>query len=361
MGDELLLQGEYAAAQRAYDSAYRARRKAGLASATDDARHGLAVANVLARRGRYGEAQAACERVLPRADAAIAAALEATVSLTACYQGEFARAKESLERARGHAVAAYARSVDDSARAWALVHRAEGNLLLETGRVREAVDAYEKSAMESETARDEWEQSIALFNLGDAHAVAGDVERATRLLDEAYRKKCAIGDRWGQAHVRHVRAAIALGRGDLAVALAELSAGLQLATALADPKLSAALNNSLGHARAQLGEHDEAQRAFRFALRDAERCDARVDAMRALLGLCKVQLGRGKTAAAKGYAERAHSLARDGGPPPELARALYALGEVASAQERPGNAASFFRAAFDVHAYSLTQQPTRRA
>jgi DNA-binding transcriptional LysR family regulator/tetratricopeptide (TPR) repeat protein len=363
MGDELLIHGEYAAAHRAYDSAYRARRKAGKAAKTDAARHALAIANVLTRRGRYGEAESTCERAVEGATPAIAAALEATKSLVRCFRGEFPSAKESLERARGHAVAATSRDGNgsdlDGARAWALIQRAEGNLLLETNRVREAIAAYEKCVATCETARDDWEQSIALFNLGDAYAIAGDVERATSLLDEAYRKKDEIGDRWGQAHVHLVRARIALAREDSNAALAEVTAGLQLATELADPKLTAALSNSLGRAQSRLGEHDEAQRAYRFALREAERCDARVDALRALLGLCWVQLERSKIAAAKGYAERAHALARECDNRPELAVALYALGEIAIAEDRPSDAASFYRSAFETQTMQVKEGAPR--
>jgi tetratricopeptide (TPR) repeat protein len=234
------------------------------------------------------------------------------------------------------------------------VQRAEGNMLLETDRVQEAIVAYERCVATCETGCDEWEHSIALFNVGEAYAIAGDVEHATRLLDEACKKKQRLGDRWGCAHVHHVRAQIAIGREDFVTALEELSVGLQLATELADPKLTAAVNNTLGHTRARLGEQDEAQRAFRFALRDAERCDARIEAMRALLGLCGVQLRRRKVSAAKSYAEKACSLARQGDARPELARALYALGQVASAENRPTDAAAFYREAFDVH---TTAQP----
>ena len=359
-GHDLLLRGEYAAAQRAYDSGYRARRKSGSGNPTDQARHALATASVLARRGRYREVESVCESAIEHADAPIAAALEATVSLTRCYRGDFVLARESLERARGHAVAALARSGSpstDGARAWALVQRAEGNLLLATDHVREAIVAYEKGASMCEESGDAWEHSIALFNLGDAYAVAGDIERASRLLDEAFRRKQAIGDRWGQAHVHYARARMALGRRDLATALAELAAGIQLAIALADPKLTAALNNAVGRARSSLGEDEEGQRAFRFALRDAVRCDARVEVVHALLGLCTLQLRGGKVAAAKGYAEKARSLAQELGARPELASALYALGEVASAEDRAGDAASLYRAAFDER--SLTERPTR--
>jgi len=347
MGDDLLRHGEYAAARRAYDTAYRARRKSGSASTTDDARYALATARVLTQQGRYPDAEEACLRGLAQADAAISAALEATVSLTRCYRGDFDRARESLERARGHAVAATVRSDHDGAWALALVLRAEGNLLLETDRVHQAIAAYEKCLMTCESSGDLWEQSIALFNLGDAHAVAGDVERATQLLDDACRRKREIDDRWGQAHVHLVRARISLGREDRDSALVELSAGLQLATELADPKLTAALNNFLGETRFLLGEHGEAQRAFRFALRDAERCDARVDAVRALLGLCFVQLRRDEVTSAQGYADRAHVLATQGGTRPELARSLFALGEIAAARKRSSEAASFYRAAFE--------------
>ena len=350
MGHELLLRGEYAAAQRAYDSGYRQRRKSGARGPTDQARHALATASVMARRGRYRDAESVCLGALEHADAAIAAALEATVSLTRCYRGDFVLARESLERARGHAVAALARGNEqskDGARAWALVQRAEGNLLLETDHVQEAIIAYEKGVAMSRDSGDAWEHSIAVFNLGEAYVVAGDVEHATRLLDEASCRKQEIGDRWGQAHVHYARARMALGRNDVTTALQELAQGLQVATQLADPKLTAALNNAVGRARSSQGEEREALRAFRFALRDAERCDARVDAMQALLGICTVELRSGRVAAAKSCAERARVLATELGARPELGSALYALGEVASAEDRIGDAASLYRAAFE--------------
>jgi DNA-binding transcriptional LysR family regulator/tetratricopeptide (TPR) repeat protein len=360
MGDELLLHGEYAAAQRAYDAAYRARRADGASSASDDARYALATARVLTRRGRYRDAETVCESALERADAPISAALEATVSMARCFRGDFVHAKESLERARGHAVAATARGHREGQRALALVLRAEGNLLLETDRVREAIAAYEKCVTTSESCGDLWELSIALFNLGEAYASAGDVERAMQLLDAAYRRKQEIGDQWGQAHVHLVRARISAERDDHTAALSELGKGLQLATKLMDPKLTAALNTSIGRARLLLGEHEEAQRAFRFALRDAERCDARVDVLHALLGLCFVHLQRGKVALAKGYADRAQTLAREGDTRPELARCLYALGEIASAQDRSSEAASYYRAAFEAHVSHFPERATRR-
>jgi tetratricopeptide (TPR) repeat protein len=231
--------------------------------------------------------------------------------------------------------------------------------LLETDRIREAIAAYEKCVTISESCGDAWEHSIALFNLGDAYANAGDVERATRLLDDAYRKKQEIGDRWGQAHVHLVRARISLRRDDHAAALDDLGTGLQLATELADPRLTAALNNSIGRTRLLRGEQDEAQRAFGFALRDAERCAARLDTIRALLGLSCVHLQRGKIAAAQRHADRAHTLAREGESRPELARCLYVLGEIASAQDRSSDAASFYRSAFEARASDFADCPTR--
>ncbi len=347
MGNDLLRKGEYAAALRAYDATHRSARSASSVSPPDSALHALAIANILSRFGRYGEAEATCQRAMGNSDSAIAAALEATVCLTRCYRGDSVGAAESLGRARAHAVAAWAQRLDEGSRAWARVLRAEGNVLLETDRAREAIAVFEKCAAACESIGDEWERSIALFNLGDACAVAGDTDRATLLLDEADQRKQAIGDRWGQAHVHLVRARIALEREDSASSLRSLDAGLALALPLADPKLTAGLHNLLGRARLHVRQPEEALRAYRLALAEARRCDARTEAIVALLGIGAVHLRHGHLTRAQHHAARAHALARAGGSRGELARTLSVLGQVAAARGQIGEGMSLFREAYE--------------
>lgn len=83
------------------------------------------------------------------------------------------------------------------------------------------------------------------------------------------------------------------------------------------------------------------------------------DALRALLGLCLVHLQRGNVAVAKTYADRAHTLAQEGDARPELAHSLYALGEIATAQDRSTDAAAFYRAAFEAHASHFPERAAR--
>ncbi len=348
VGDELLRRGEHTAAQRAYDTAHARRVKSGAATAADSGRHAVATARVLVRRGKYADAETACEGALRglQGDPELASELEATLSLARCFRGEPARAKEALERARAHAVAAASRSAREGARAWIQVARAEGNLLYEADRAREALHAYERGLSASREVGDTWEESIALCNVGEAHAAAGDVERATAALDHSFRVKDTLGDRWGQAHVLGALARLALARNDARQAEAELQRALSLATPMADPKLTSTLHCTLGWTRARLGQHDDALQGFKLALRDAERCDARGDATRALLGLCEVLLARGRTTAARAHAERALSLARERDAKAHLARALFAMGEIAMATDATDEAAGYYREAY---------------
>src|SRR5260221_1125714 len=118
---------------------------------------------------------------------------------------------------------------------------------------------------------DRWEHSIALYNLADAAVGQGKTAVAFRLLDRAGAEKRAIGDRWGLAYVHHARARAHLVRVDARPALAEASAGLELALRVADPKLMALLNVTLGRAHQANGDLVGARLALGFAVDAARR------------------------------------------------------------------------------------------
>jgi DNA-binding transcriptional LysR family regulator len=350
LGDALCLRGEHEAGRTAYLRAREQRAASGALTKLDDARCTLKLAQLAIRRGRYAEAEALGREGLLRLEGTepvAGATLQAIVCMARCFRGDAAGAEKWLSHARGGVSDdAVVKTHPDGARARAFVFRAEGNWLIETGRAREAVVAYERGWTLCDGIGDAWERSIALFNMAEAWSGAGEYERARALLDAAERDKKEIGDRWGQAYVRGARAALLVLLEDAPAAVVEATAGLQLAAELEDPKLLSMLDATLGVALFACDDSAASLRAFRLALADAERCDARKEAIRAWLGLCALELRRKKKTAARRAAAKAHALALDNGSPSLVGITLFALADVAIADGQPRRAAELYRAAF---------------
>jgi DNA-binding transcriptional LysR family regulator/tetratricopeptide (TPR) repeat protein len=348
LGDALFVRGEHGAARRAYEGA-RSRREGPL-SPLDEARYAERMARVALRAGQYGEAERQCVEVLRRPGSAAgvpAALLEVTVSMARCFHGDPSGAEEWLDLAATHLGAEEHWSTQPGGPATrALWYRAHGNLLLETARPHEAVAAFERGRALCAATGDGWEHSIALFNLGDAWSAAGELDRAQKLLESAREQKTAIGDRWGNAYVSEALGALLLRRQRPDDAARELTRGLAAALELDDPKLSSTLHATLGVAHFALDDLDAAQRAFQLALRDAERCSARTEEVRASLGLCAVGLRLEKPALSERAARRAHERAVEHGAVDLIAMTLFALAEVAMAALRRDDGAELYRAAF---------------
>jgi tetratricopeptide (TPR) repeat protein len=350
LGDTLFLRAEYRAAGRAYEQALERRAADGDLTPLDKARYALRLARMDIRCGRYTDAEATCTeavRGLVDSDPVAAAALQATISMARCFRGDIRGAEDALEVAKtGIVDDALVGSHADGPRARALVFRAEGNWLLEAGRAREAVVAYERGWKVCVATADAWERSIALFNMAEAASAMGDHDRAKLLFDAAEQEKTEIGDRWGNAYVHGARGAMLVFLQDPEGAVREASAGIQLASDLDDPKLLSMLNTTLGIAHFARDDDAAALRAFRLSLADAERCDARSEAIRAWLGLSAVSLRRRQLAKARAAATKAHALALENGAGAVVGATLFALAEIAAAAGDSEHSAELYRAAF---------------
>lgn len=249
LGDLLVLRGEYAQAREAYERARDDRRRiTGEIPPEAQARHLLRTARLAQLIGRYDEALSECARglaLLEDREPALSASLEALAGLICCWAGRHEEARAWIERGRGRLGGEPGEPGPERLRVLAELHRAEGNLQLGLAEPRAAVEAFEAGLGLCERLDDAWERSIALFNLGDAWSQVGDAERAAALLDEAFKAKAELGDRWGLAYVYLVRARIHGRRGEAAPAIEAAEAGLKLATQIGDPRIAALLIEQL--------------------------------------------------------------------------------------------------------------------
>jgi len=183
---------------------------------------------------------------------------------------------------------------------------------------------FRRGAEICEQLGDRWEHSIALYNLAETLLGSGASAEALRHLDRADAEKRAIGDRWGLGYVHYARARAELARKRPKAALAEASAGLELALGIRDPKLLALLNLALARAHQAGGDLAGAERALRFALASARRCASRAEMIEAHLALASAHLLQGRPAAAQRAAHRARTLASriGAGPAVQSAAAL---------------------------------------
>ena len=357
LGELLLIQGDYLAARDAFRGAQRER----LASRGQDplgiALHCSRMAQLALKLGRYDEAMEHCQQGLEGlttdagepSDAArlLAAELEATAGLVQCSAGRYPEAEARVQRGLDHlaavdfpppeastdppnALGGPSRSEISSQRRRieGSLRRVEGNILQGRGSTRQAITAYETSLALFSRTDDRWEHSIALYNIAESLLYVGDYEAGGQYLDRALDEKSSIGDRWGMAYCHGARASLLLDRNHTRAAAQAASNGLQLATAIDEPKATARLRNI--QARIQLidGELDEAEQTFHLALRDAERAKAGPEVLRARLGLVDVDLERGDFRRALGVAEAVRSEAESMADVPALGAAHGALGRV---------------------------------
>ncbi|MEM9455239.1 MAG: protein kinase [Myxococcota bacterium] len=260
LGAILLMHGEYAAAQRAFDLEKATRgRSPTLAEEIDDQRWAANLAHKLAR---YDEAIECCDRALRRLgqrgihEPETSAILHAWATIAAVAAGWLPTARDRVAVAE-HFAAAVPPS-PGRARAHVLALRARGNLLMAEARLEAAIAVLTQALEHAEHLDDPWELSIARFNLGHAHALAGQPGPALAHLGQATEDKRVIGDRWGLAYVHHVRAHVHFDRGELDQAEGELRQGAALADAIGDPKLVAMHEVDLGRVALDRGRIREA-------------------------------------------------------------------------------------------------------
>ncbi len=368
LGELLLRNGDYPAAESAFRAAYAARRaQADALAPAEEARHLLRLARLAYRRGRYEEALAqglAGVEHLGQSEPLVAAELFAASALACCMAGRLDEAAALLGSGFSRlADAPGQRLAQADAAAAAIVEarllRTLGNLRLGRGQPAAAAVAYEQGLACCERATDAWELSIALFNVGDSLVRAGAYEEAQRYLDRAYAAKAALGDRWGLSYTHAARARIALDRSELNRAARELRAGLGLSLAIGDPKLCSIGHAMEGRIGMKEGRLDDAERSFELAYEEAVACKAAPEIAVALVGRSTVWLARGDTDRALTYAREARDIAASSGGLAERGAALLALGNAEAAAGRPETASRLYVEALAI--MDSTLNPHRQA
>ncbi|MEW6731414.1 MAG: protein kinase [Acidobacteriota bacterium] len=349
MGEVLLLHGEYLAAEDAYLTAQEELRfKSEHLSAVDEAKYLLKLAKLAQKLGQYDEALERCLRgieIVKNEDTLLSASLEALAGLICCSAGLYENAQLWINRGLARIKSPELVNHPEPAAVEAALHRTQGNLLIGLGRPLEAVAAYQKALAICEKLKDRWEYSIALFNVGDAYAHAGDYKNAVRYLDEAFADSSAIGDRWGLAYAYHARARICLEQGNTDRAMGEASAGLNLAIEIGDPKVMSMLRLVMGHTRLALDDIEGAEKDFHLAMRDASRAQAIPEIICAHLGIATVNRRQGRFPPALEAAKSGHELAKQSNSEETLAATLLTLGEVYSANADYKEAEKWYEAA----------------
>ena len=316
--DELLVTGHFAKARQRLEEV-RA-EASGSWSAVEEMNYRARMAAVAQKTGHYEEMLQHAETGLTLARSSLPALtieLHAWAAIARTMQGRAAEAQDSIDRAL-FLVSSVLRD-PTSSRARGLVYRAVGNLRAAEGRLREAVDAAETALRASEETRDPWQISIALYNVGEAHALLGQHASAMRFLDAAQREKTQLGDRWGLAYVHRSKLRIYLDRGQVREALSAVEEALGIARELEDPKLLAMIEVEYGRLLQREREFEQAASLAEAALHRARQCGARAEAIGAIVLVGHVALARGNNEGAVQFADLALRDAEDSHLYPELA------------------------------------------
>ncbi|UQA60753.1 serine/threonine-protein kinase [Polyangium aurulentum] len=335
VGDMFFVRGEYARAVESYGQIHEERRrKLGELSSAEEASASMRLARLAQVLGRYEDALAECVKgvaLTEHADPIMAATFEAHASLTCLWAGHASEARRWLAAGRARLGQEGAEPGAEGLRVEALLHRAEGNLELSRGEPLPAIEAYQKGLLLCERVDDPWERSIALFNIAEAYADAGQHDRALAFLDATFAAKLQLGDRWGLAHAHHTRAAVLRDRGDVERALEAAEAGLELATQIDHPKLVTMLRRMRGELRLLRSDFIGAEQDLEVAWRKAEEDSALPELVAALADSSEVAREQGQLSRASTLALTAHDLAATLETKEPLALALLRLGEVEAA------------------------------
>ncbi|NPC87081.1 tetratricopeptide repeat protein, partial [Pyxidicoccus fallax] len=211
----------------------------------------------------------------------LAAGLDAFAALSLCALGRFEQARERLGIARERLRLAPAEGGPVRASVETALHRAMGNVLMGLGHPEQATSEYAAVLRWSERAGDTGEHATALLSLGDAHARAGDRERAAHFFQLALDLESRTGDRWGMAYTHHGLALLHIQADAPELAKEDAVRGLQLAARMGDRKLQSLLRCTLGRAQLRLGELEEAGRQLQLAAQEAAAVGARSEQLQA--------------------------------------------------------------------------------
>jgi tetratricopeptide (TPR) repeat protein len=336
LGERLLVQGDYLAARELLDRADA--RRPGTPSPEDAARHALKSALLAHRLGSYDEAELVARSARQRVtEGPLAGEIDAAVALVHCSRGRYENAWSLVQAA----IETLGVSLSER-RVRALLLRAKGDASMGLGRLVDATDAYDQSGRLLDPLADSLEHSAALFGSGDARIAAGKPDEGVRFLEKAERQKLAIGDRWGLAHVHEGFARACLYKGRLGDAVSHAERAVLLASAIADPKLTALTRVRLGLAHLARGDVKHARTAVDLALRDAEGCGAEPEIVRALVAVAEVHLELAEKSRAAETAKEALLRALKFGLPGAQVDSLLVLGRAqrTGAEERIAEAAT---------------------
>lgn len=300
--DTLLVTGDYMNARRSIEEVQAKYTQDWTAADEMDAC--IRSANIATKLGRYGEAaehSRAGLRLHRPALAGRSAELHAWAAIAEVAAGRPEQAQTLIEQ--GLALLDASPDVEGTPRGGVMLDRAMGNLRAVEGRLREAVEACERSLKAVERLDDDWERSIARFNLGDAYARLGHHAMALEHLEAARQEKEAIGDRWGLAHVHDTHVLIHLDRHEWEQGREQVEAGLALAEEVGDPKLIASLQVKLARLTFRTGQFDEAERIGQDALQRAEQCGASCEQLQARILSGFVALARDRYEEAVSHAD----------------------------------------------------------
>ncbi|MFP2927340.1 tetratricopeptide repeat protein, partial [Pyxidicoccus sp. 3LG] len=284
MGDAHRLAGERSYAEYAWRTARSLDSESPAPAPADRARRLHKLASVLLSLGRHEEVIALGEEAHREGLEALptpGAALDALAALAQCALGRFEQARTRLRLARERLRQAPPETGPARASVEATLHRAMGSVFMGLGRPEQATTEFAAVLRWSERAGDTWEHSTALFSLGDAHARAGDRERAAHFFQLALDHKSRSGDRWGMAYTHHGLALLHTQADAPELAKEDAVRGLQLAAMLGDGKLKSLLRCALGRAQLHLGELEDAGRQLQLAAKEAAAVGARAEQLQA--------------------------------------------------------------------------------
>ena len=211
--------------------------------------------------GDYPGTCAAAARAVACAEAAgvPGAALQARINWARAlqFQGDYASAREQIERSLALARAVGERRVESTTLAQL------GIFAFQRGHYGEARGYYQLALALARAIGDRAVESGVINNLGEAESVLGNYDAAFELLQTGRRVCREIGQRMADAYLLCNMAHIAFLRGDAAAALGWSDLAGEVAQDLNDPDLRASLLCTRGHAHAALGQADEAAAGYR--------------------------------------------------------------------------------------------------
>jgi predicted ATPase/DNA-binding CsgD family transcriptional regulator/tetratricopeptide (TPR) repeat protein len=203
---------------------------------------------------------------------------------------------------------------------------------------------FEEGLEAAHRSGDGWTRSTGLAGLGWARYFAGRFGAAAGPLHDAIQLTARSGRRQQFAMAVLGRAAVELGRGQLATAQASAQQALGVLRAIGDATWTSAALAVMAEIERTRGRLETAERDAAEAIEVAGRANSAINVMIATGHLGRILLARGEPAAAR-HLDQAVQLARAFAVRPLAAWWLDSLGELAELEGRYGDARSWYEQA----------------